>query len=61
MKNRREGILLFEKYVLQHKKIEKYLEGNEKVCNFALAFENEGAQRRDGRESKKEASKVKCG
>ena len=51
---------MFEKHVLQHKKIEKYLEGKEKVCNFALAFEREDAQRRDGRESEKDALKVKC-
>ena len=35
------------------KKFGKYLEGKEKGCNFALAFENDAAQRRGRRESEK--------
>ena len=43
--------MLLEKHVLKHKKVRKNLEGKEKVYNFALAFENEAAQRRGRRES----------
>ena len=54
---------LLENHVLQHKKFEKYLDGKEKGCNFALAFENDAAQRRGRRESEKNETsglKVKC-
>ena len=56
-----EVVMVFEKHVLKHKNSGKSLEGNEKVPNFALAFEDERLQRQPRRESEKkwEATEVK--
>lgn len=39
---------MFKKYVLKHEKWAKNLAVKGKGCNFALAFGNEGPQRRTG-------------